>query len=84
MSFLFVLAFFAVFGIIILTQVRQTMYISIAGPGSNCILSQVFVVDERNRQGTGNVRRSGITNRFGESIPDYDEVQVRMLILNAP
>lgn len=38
-------------------------------------------MDERNRPGSGLVRRSGITNRFGESIPDYEEVQVHMLFL---
>lgn len=37
---------------------------------------QVFVMDDRNRMGRGAMRHSGLSSRFGESIPDYDEVQV--------
>lgn len=38
--------------------------------------SQVFVMDDRTRTG-GVVRHSGVASRFGESVPDYEEVQVR-------
>lgn len=37
---------------------------------------QLFVMDERTRTGTAIIRHSGMANRFGESIPDYEEVNV--------
>lgn len=64
MSFLIVIAFFTVFALIILTE--------------------VFMIDEKNKSqafsggggggGLGGLRHSGY-NRFGESVPDYDEVK---------
>lgn len=64
MSFLIVIAFFTVFALIILTE--------------------VFMIDERNKSqgfsggvgggGGSGLRHSGY-NRFGESVPDYDEVK---------
>lgn len=54
MSFLIVIAFFAVFALIILTE--------------------VLMIDEKNRGGS-NGMRYGTLNRFGESIPDYEDVK---------
>lgn len=63
MSFLIVIAFFTVFALIILTE--------------------VFMIDEKNKSqafssggggGFGGLRHTGY-NRFGESVPDYDEVK---------
>lgn len=82
MSFIFVLAFFAVFGIIILTEVRifklrTGIYSNFSDTHSfPRMQSQVFVMDDRTRTG-GVVRHSGMASRFGESVPDYEEVQVR-------
>lgn len=50
MSFLIVIAFFAVFALIILTE--------------------ILMIDEKNRGQT-----VGSVNRFGESIPDYEDVK---------
>lgn len=62
MSFLIVIAFFTVFALIILTE--------------------VFMIDEKNKSqgfsgggGGGSGLRHGGYNRFGESVPDYDEVK---------
>lgn len=66
MSFLIVIAFFTVFALIILTE--------------------VFMIDEKNKSqgfsggggggvgGSFGLRHTGY-NRFGESLPDYDEVK---------
>lgn len=59
MSFLIVIAFFTVFALIILTE--------------------VLMIDEKNKSQSfggsgGSLRHTGY-NRFGESIPDYDEVK---------
>lgn len=64
MSFLIVIAFFTVFALIILTE--------------------VFMIDEKNKSqgfssgsagsGIAGLRHTGY-NRFGESVPDYDEVK---------
>lgn len=53
MSFLIVIAFFAVFALIILTE--------------------ILMIDEKNKGQSG--LRYGNLNRFGESIPDYDDVK---------
>lgn len=62
MSFLIVIVFFTVFALIILTE--------------------VFMIDEKNKSqgfsgggGVGNGLRHSGYNRFGESVPDYDEVK---------
>lgn len=58
MSFVIVIAFFAVFALIILTE--------------------VFMIDEKNKSpsfsNSGPLRHTGY-NRFGESIPDYEDVK---------
>lgn len=56
MSFLIVVAFFAVFGLIILTE--------------------VLMIDDRGRAGSIIVRHGSNGGRFGESVPDYDDVKV--------
>uniref|UniRef100_A0A182Q3Q4 Glycosyltransferase family 92 protein n=1 Tax=Anopheles farauti TaxID=69004 RepID=A0A182Q3Q4_9DIPT len=55
MSFLIVVAFFAVFGLIILTE--------------------VLMIDDRGRAGSIIVRHGSNGGRFGESVPDYDDVK---------
>ncbi|KFB42425.1 AGAP010096-PA-like protein [Anopheles sinensis] len=55
MSFLIVVAFFAVFGLIILTE--------------------VLMIDDRGRAGSVVVRHGSNGGRFGESVPDYDDVK---------
>ncbi|XP_058059014.1 uncharacterized protein LOC131209879 [Anopheles bellator] len=55
MSFLIVVAFFAVFGLIILTE--------------------VLMIDDRGRAGSIIVRHGSSGGRFGESVPDYDDVK---------
>ncbi|XP_055592799.1 uncharacterized protein LOC129744346 isoform X2 [Uranotaenia lowii] len=55
MSFLIVIAFFAIFGLIILTE--------------------VLMIDDRGRGGGIIVRHGSSGGRFGESIPDYDDVK---------
>lgn len=70
MSFLIVIAFFTVFALI--------------------ILAEVFMIDEKNKSqgfsvgggGGSGLRHSGY-NRFGESVPDYDEVKDEYSIENA-
>lgn len=58
MSFLIVIAFFAVFALIILTE--------------------ILMIDDKNKNqsfgGAVGMRHGGY-NRFGESIPDYDDVK---------
>ncbi|XP_055546069.1 uncharacterized protein LOC129730620 isoform X2 [Wyeomyia smithii] len=55
MSFLIVIAFFAIFGLIILTE--------------------VLMIDDRGRGGGVIVRHGSSGGRFGESVPDYDDVK---------
>lgn len=59
MSFLIVIAFFTVFALIILTE--------------------VLMIDEKNRTQTfangGNALRHSSYSRFGESVPDYEDVK---------
>lgn len=59
MSFLIVIAFFAVFGLIIFTE--------------------ILMIDDRNggRSPGVIVRHVNVNNRYGESIPDYEDVKVR-------
>lgn len=52
MSFLIVIAFFAVFGLIILTE--------------------ILMIDEKSKNSGAGSRHGG---RFGESIPDYDDIK---------
>lgn len=70
MSFLIVIAFFTVFALI--------------------ILAEVFMIDEKNKSqfsggggGGGNGLRHTGYNRFGESVPDYEEVKDEYSIENA-
>ncbi|XP_055685178.1 uncharacterized protein LOC129791169 [Lutzomyia longipalpis] len=56
MSFLIVVAFFAIFGIIILTE--------------------VFMIDDRSRTGGSILRHVSLSNRLGESIPDYEDTKL--------
>jgi hypothetical protein len=43
------------------------------------LLFKVLMIDDRTRSGSMMVRPASINNRFGESIPDYDEVKVCLL-----
>jgi hypothetical protein len=40
------------------------------------LFNQVLMIDDRNRSGSMMVRPASMNNRFGESIPDYEEVKV--------
>lgn len=67
MSFLIVIAFFTIFALIILTE--------------------VLMIDEKNRTqtfgGGGNGIRHNSYSRFGESIPDYEDVKDEFSIEDA-
>lgn len=79
MSFLIVIAFFAIFGIIILTEVsdiriNEIFLMDEAIKSDFNSVSQVLMIDDRN---SVTVRHVHINNRFSESVPDYEDVKVR-------
>lgn len=75
MSFLIVIAFFAVFGIIILTEVSVIKANDFfkAKSTKKCA-PQVLMIDDRNSVTVRHVHISN--NRFSESLPDYEDVKV--------